>query len=38
MAYVPVNYSHEGTSFQVKAGSKMLAAKVVSLPFVKATT
>lgn len=38
MAYVPLAYATEGSTFQVKAGSKMLEAKVVSLPFVKATT
>jgi len=35
MAYVPVKYSHEGATFDVKAGSKQLKAKVVSIPFVK---
>ena len=35
MAYVPVKHSHEGATFGVKAGSKQLKAKVVSIPFVK---
>ncbi len=38
MAYVPFQYAQEGAGFNVKAGSKMLPAKVVSLPFVKANT
>jgi len=38
LAYVPLKFSHEGSTFDVKAGGKMLKAKVVSLPFVKAST
>lgn len=38
MAYVPAFLSSEGTTHFVKAGSKMLEAKVTSLPFVKTTT
>ncbi|HJW28288.1 MAG TPA: glycine cleavage system aminomethyltransferase GcvT [Saprospiraceae bacterium] len=38
MAYVPVKYSTEGSTFKVKAGGKSLQAKVVPVPFVKATT
>ncbi len=35
MAYVPVQYASLGTTLSVKAGSKMLDALVVSLPFIK---
>ncbi|MEP6647445.1 MAG: glycine cleavage system aminomethyltransferase GcvT [Saprospiraceae bacterium] len=35
MAYVPSSYAAHGSAFGVKAGSKILAAKVVSVPFVK---
>ncbi len=35
MAYVPVSYTTIGTSLSVKAGSKLLAATVVTLPFIK---
>ena len=35
MAYVPAFLSGEGTTLFVKAGSKMLEAKVTSVPFVK---
>ncbi len=35
MAYVPADLSAQGSTFGVKAGAKILAAKVVSLPFVK---
>ena len=38
MAYVPVSHSKAGATFGVKAGSKILAARVVPLPFVKSTT
>ncbi len=34
MAYVPSGYATLGSTFNVQAGSKMLSAKVVSLPFV----
>jgi aminomethyltransferase len=34
MAYVPDAFSAIGSQFNVKAGSKMLSAKVVSLPFI----
>ncbi len=34
MAYVPTNYSAIGSTFNVKAGAKMLSAKVVPLPFI----
>ena len=35
MAYVPVAYATPGTSLAVKAGSKLLDATVVTLPFIK---
>src|SRR5687768_8503885 len=35
MAYIPAFLSKEGTTVHVKAGSKMLEAKVTSVPFVK---
>ena len=38
MAYVPIKFSTEGATFDVKAGNKMLKAKVVALPFVHPTT
>lgn len=38
LAYVPTAYSHIGSTFHVKAGTKMLESKVVELPFVKPTT
>lgn len=34
MAYVPMRYSEPGSTFHVKAGSKLLEAKVVALPFI----
>jgi aminomethyltransferase len=34
MAYVPVEYSAIGSTFNVKAGTKMISARVVSLPFI----
>jgi aminomethyltransferase len=34
MAYVPTSYSAIGSTFDVKAGTKMLSAKVVPMPFV----
>lgn len=34
MAYVPANYSSIGSTFNVKAGPKMLSAKVVPIPFI----
>lgn len=34
MAYVPTSYATVDSKFHVKAGSKMLEARVVSLPFV----
>lgn len=34
MAYVPASYATLGSTFNVQAGTKMLSAKVVSLPFV----
>jgi aminomethyltransferase len=37
MAYVPSAYASLGSTFDVKAGSKMLSAKVVSLPFLDPT-
>lgn len=38
MAYVPTFLATEGTPIYVKAGAKMLEAKVASLPFVKSTS
>ena len=38
MAYVPVSHASTGTTLQVKAGTKFLEAKVVSLPFVEVTS
>jgi aminomethyltransferase len=38
MAYVPVSHSKVGATFGVKAGSKILQARVVPIPFVKSTT
>ncbi|MEP6795366.1 MAG: glycine cleavage system aminomethyltransferase GcvT [Saprospiraceae bacterium] len=35
MAYVPAHLASPGSTFGVKAGAKILEAKVVSLPFVK---
>ncbi len=35
MGYVPTSYSKPGSTFAVKAGAKMLAAKAVDIPFVK---
>jgi aminomethyltransferase len=35
LAYVGTNYSKNGTQILIKMGSKMLTAKVVSLPFVE---
>ena len=35
MAYVPTSYASVDSKFHVKAGSKMLEARVVSLPFVE---
>ena len=34
MAYVPVTFSSVGSTFNVKAGSKMISARVVPLPFI----
>jgi aminomethyltransferase len=34
MAYVPTRYATQGATFQVKAGTKMLDARVVPVPFV----
>jgi len=36
MAYVPAAYSNVGSQVFVKAGAKMLEAKVVNVPFIKA--
>ena len=38
LAYVPTAFSTIGSTFHVKAGTKMLESKVVELPFVKPTT
>lgn len=38
MGYVPAALSKEGSVFSIQAGSRLLPARVVSLPFVKATT
>ena len=35
MAYVPSSFANAGSSFGVKAGSKILVAKVVPVPFVQ---
>lgn len=34
MAYVPTAYAKTGSTFNVKAGTKMLAARVVKMPFI----
>ncbi|MDQ3017798.1 MAG: glycine cleavage system protein T, partial [Bacteroidota bacterium] len=38
MAYVPAEYATPGTLLTVKAGTKLLDASVVSLPFIKQPT
>ncbi|MEO6131976.1 MAG: glycine cleavage system aminomethyltransferase GcvT [Saprospiraceae bacterium] len=35
LAYVPLSYATQGSSFGVKAGAKILTSKVVHVPFVK---
>ena len=35
MGYVPASLSKTGSTFAVKAGTKMLAAKAVDVPFIK---